>query len=351
LTPRRCSEHATKNVYNTINTIQSTRSQHNAGIATYLPTDIVMRISFIPAVLVALISSPCDAFPSFPFVNQANPAVAKYADAQISELLKIHLDIGQQATKKQGAVAITGDRLGVDGLVIKLLGKEDANYKHPNLPGANGPNPHLSSGAKTLELLQKGSFVDFTGSRTVDFENGVWEMIWRKNAKAGAFICAFDVPLSIKRNELNEAIIPGGRRLYLTFPIWTQETLDDLRERKVKAEETATEAIDRLKDETRKMGESTNLLTKALHWHSAMKAHEDIEYSGHRNYQKMPIGRDMIGLKGHLHLCSLGTVWMKKDGMFGEQVLLGSATASPGEGGKLTEKKALTERELAHLSP
>jgi hypothetical protein len=59
-----------------------------------------------------------------------------------------------------------------------------------------------------LELIEKGKFVDLTGTRYVSFEHGVWEFIWRRNAKAGAMICGFDVPEEVKRNG---ATIPKGR--------------------------------------------------------------------------------------------------------------------------------------------
>ena len=65
---------------------------------------------------------------------------------------------------------------------------------------------------------------------------------------------------------------------------------------------------------------------KAMHFRAACKAHEDIDYSGYRSYNNMPLERDMINLDG-LHICSLGTVWTKKDGFMGEHVLLGSASA------------------------
>lgn len=300
-----------------------------------------MRTSFISLTVVVALASQCDGFLSLPFVNQANPAVVKYADAQDSALLKIHLDIGQEVDTRKG-IKIGGDRLGIDGLLVDLHGKEDANYKHPNLPGANGPSPQLSSGARVLEVVKEGKFVDMTGSRRVNLEHGVWEMIWRKNANAGALICAFEVPEDVKRNG---AIIPQGR-VYMTFPVWTQDTLQELRQRKVKAEEKAVEAMDRLKDETRMMAETDNPLMKALHFRNCCKAHEDLDYSGHRSYQKMPLEKDMVNLKDGLHLCSLGTVWTKKDAFFGgEHVLLGSATASPGDR-ELKEKKVLTEREL-----
>ena len=45
-----------------------------------------------------------------------------------------------------------------------------------------------------------------------------------------------------------------------TFPVWTQETLTDLRERKMEAEEKAVEAMDRLKDASIKMEQKYPIL-------------------------------------------------------------------------------------------
>ena len=85
-----------------------------------------MRVSLLSFAVVA-IPSPCCGFLSLPFINKANPALAKYADAQESALLKIHLDIGQ--VDAQNGIKVTGHRLGVNGLHVELRGKEDATYE------------------------------------------------------------------------------------------------------------------------------------------------------------------------------------------------------------------------------
>ena len=88
------------------------------------------------------------------------------------------------------------------------------------------------------------------------------------------------------------------------------------------------------------------ILMKAMHFRNACKAHEDIDYSGYRSYQSMPLEREMVNLRNGLHLASLGTVWTKKEGFFGEHVLLGSASVSAAAHEELSEKKPVTEREL-----
>lgn len=174
----------------------------------------MMRASlFSLFVFVIIAASPCDGF--LDFINQANPALAQFAKAQDNSLLKIQLDVGQLDTAQNGKMGypvITGNRLGIDGMIVELHGNQKANYVHPNLPGANGPNPQLSTGAMTLDLITKGKFIDLTGTRYANFEHGAWEIIWRKNAKAGSLICGFDVPNAIsKSNQKDGAAIPQGR--------------------------------------------------------------------------------------------------------------------------------------------
>jgi hypothetical protein len=185
------------------------------------------------------------------------------------------------------------------------------------------------------------------GSNAVPFDNGAWEMIWRRNASAGALIMGFDAG-EIRRKSVS---LPMGR-VYVTFPVWTSESLRELRERKAVAEEKAKEAMDRLKEESAKMHQTGNLLMKALHFRNACKASEDLDYSGYRSYIDMNLDMNTVPLEGDLHLCSLGTVWTKKDGMFGanEQVLLGTASVASGKREDLEEKRVITERELKSVA-
>lgn len=307
-----------------------------------------MKVLTMITVLALIGAAPnASAFSVLSLINKVNPSVQKYAEAQDSALLKIHLDIGATEYKKGVATGTGGHRLGIDGMLLELRGNEVADCKHPKLPGAQGPNPQLSSGAKALSVLRKGKFVDITGSHHVSMDNGAWEMIWRRSASAGKLICGFDVREEVKRND---ASLPAGR-VYVTFPVWTTDSLEDMRGLKIKAEEKAIEAIARQKDEVRQMRETDNLLMKALHFRNACKASEDLDYSGHQVYSKMPLDRDMVELDEGLRLCTLGTVWTEKGHLFGgDRVLLGSARVSPGTRGELNEKKVVTERELKSVA-
>jgi hypothetical protein len=92
--------------------------------------------TIIGSILLLLLPSSSHAFLNLPFINQANPALANYAAAQEDALLKIHLDIGQVDVAKSssgsrrggGGVVMTGNRLGIDGLLLELHGNQIANY-------------------------------------------------------------------------------------------------------------------------------------------------------------------------------------------------------------------------------
>jgi len=65
--------------------------------------------------------------------------------------LNIRLDIGTvEGIGINGTPKMGGNRLGIDGLVVQLLPfKED--YKHPQMPGSDGPHPQLSSGTQVCD--------------------------------------------------------------------------------------------------------------------------------------------------------------------------------------------------------
>jgi hypothetical protein len=212
-----------------------------------------------------------------------NPALTKYTEAQEEVDIKIRLNIvgsNGNVEMSNGKVQMSGNRLGVDGLHLQLMGNKDATgtKKHVNLPGASGPNSHLSSGPKAMNIIQQGQYVDLTGTKYVNLQKGVWEIVWRNNAKAGTLTCGFNLDEEVKRNDV---VVPKGR-VYLMFPVWTTESLQHLRERKAVAEEKAVEALDRMERENCMMQETNNLLMKAIHFRNACKAHEDLDYSGYR---------------------------------------------------------------------
>ena len=87
--------------------------------------------------------------------------------------------------------------LFLDGLELNLLQDMAAKGSHVGLPGANGPHPQTSSGAKVVKVVKAPSFIGMNGMERVKLDRGGWEMVWRKNSPAGSLICGFDVPKEV----------------------------------------------------------------------------------------------------------------------------------------------------------
>ncbi len=85
-----------------------------------------MKVSLLSLLLATASPSSVRGFISF---NQANPEIPKHTVAHKSELLKIYLDIAQEVTQKNSENTLSGNRLGIEGLTIKLWGGEEAGYK------------------------------------------------------------------------------------------------------------------------------------------------------------------------------------------------------------------------------
>ena len=106
---------------------------------------------------------------TIPKLNPANPALQELSQAQDGILVNLRLDVGQKEDS----------HLLVDGLVVKLsdetIDKKDKNSVP--LPGSSGPNPHLSSGAKSLRVLDAARFIGHGGTNHIDLQDGCWEMV------------------------------------------------------------------------------------------------------------------------------------------------------------------------------
>ena len=126
---------------------------------------------FLPILVLAAAQSTLTAAFSFtiPKLNPANPALQELSQAQDGILVNLRLDVGQKEDS----------HLLVDGLVVKLsdetIDKKDKNSVP--LPGSSGPNPHLSSGAKSLRVLDAARFIGHGGTNHIDLQDGCWEMV------------------------------------------------------------------------------------------------------------------------------------------------------------------------------
>jgi len=121
--------------------------------------------------LVLVLAASIDAFSfTMPKLNPANPALQDMSQAQDGILINIRLDVGQKEDS----------HLLIDGLVVELHDDAIDTKKAKNsvpLPGSSGPNPNLSSGAKSLQILDAARFIGHDGINHVDMQDGCWEMV------------------------------------------------------------------------------------------------------------------------------------------------------------------------------
>jgi hypothetical protein len=185
----------------------------------------------------------------------------------------------------------------------------------------NGPNPKLSSGARKLDIIQEGRFIDTSGTRRVKTLKGCWEVVWRKDAPAGALICGFEVPEEYSRNG---ASLSSGR-MYMSFPLWTQEGLAEGMERKQYVLKRVKECIEERDEELMKMEQTNNPLMKALHYRNAYAAMEAYYMQPISSLQHVPDEGETLQFDEDLFLTTRGLIWKKDMLSRGSQVLLGGA--------------------------
>eukprot|EP00568_Trieres_chinensis_P008576 CAMPEP_0183298078 /NCGR_PEP_ID=MMETSP0160_2-20130417/5199_1 /TAXON_ID=2839 ORGANISM="Odontella Sinensis, Strain Grunow 1884" /NCGR_SAMPLE_ID=MMETSP0160_2 /ASSEMBLY_ACC=CAM_ASM_000250 /LENGTH=294 /DNA_ID=CAMNT_0025460029 /DNA_START=162 /DNA_END=1046 /DNA_ORIENTATION=+ len=282
---------------------------HKIALSLFLPPALGLSPFKLPFTTPSFLSPP------------ANPLLHDHASVQSGLSLKIRLNIGRDDGNEM--------RLPIDGLRIELEGSPlPKESKRPAIPGADGPNPNLSSGPMKLNLIQDGMFIDMNGLHEIGLKNGCWEMVWRKDVPAGSIICAFDHPEETKRNEHMAALPPG--RIYLTFPVFPRLELKERQEKKAHIMKKAEKFLEEKDRQTQLMIETSNPLMKALHYRNACAAMEEYDYSGARSAAAIPDDNDVAPIMGDLVICLKGTVWTK-DGSFlrGNHALLGVATVVP----------------------
>lgn len=271
-------------------------------------------MQIVIALLIALLA--CTHAFLFPQPMSIKTGLVQVTDAQKTIPLKIKLDVG---TTKES-------RINVSDMIVELSSRI-ANYVHPKMPGVDGPNPQLSSGVRTLHLIEEGAYIDMLGKKTVKTLNGCWEMVWREKSSFGSLICGFDIPEEYIRNE---ASLPKGR-MYLSFPIWTKLGLKEAQETKERVMIRAKELVDEKMNELQKMEATGNPLKKALHFRNALAAMEKYTLLADIKAQEMvPSDSEVLPLQDDLLLSTKGLVFAK-DRIFLQSThdLLGMAYASP----------------------
>jgi hypothetical protein len=247
----------------------------------------------------------------FPEPMSVKPGLAQLVDAQTEKRLNVNLNIGTKADEV---------RLAVKGLVMDLF-TNPTDYEHVPMPGVNGLNPKLSSGTRKLSIVKEGHFITSTGAEMVQTMKGCWEMVWQKDSPAGTLLCGFEVPEEYRRND---ATLPKGK-IYLSFPVWTKDTLAFARIEKDIILARAKKCIDNKNEEVAKMQATSNILEKAWYYRNAVAAAEQYWLQPLKKLETVPNKDEVIALQDDLFLTTKGTVWSKVLPR-GKQILLGSAT-------------------------
>ena len=248
-----------------------------------------------------------------------NPVIQEYVkDAEKKTCFDIKIVAGDPLKHET--------KLPINGLMVKLEDFEPEKDKRLSMPGANGPHPQLSTGVRSLNVLKNAGFIDMSGFQKVELSNGCWEMGWRNEHPAGALICGFNNAQTVKRHD---ASLPSGR-IYISFPLWTAESLVQNQARKKEAKDVLSKYERDKDDAMAKMSETNNPLMKALHYRNAFAAAEKMSLSSEYNsmIKLVPEDSDVVPIGRDLLMCTKGTVWTKNEGFFGgDHILLGYATA------------------------
>jgi hypothetical protein len=243
------------------------------------------------------------------------PGLRELVDAQPDQRLSLNLNIGKEGDSS---------RLAITGMVLDLNRDNADENEHVSMPGKNGPHPKLSSGIRRLNLIKEGSFISMKGTEVVKTLKGGWEMVWRKDVPAGVLLCGFEIPEDYKRND---ATLPKGR-IYMSFPVWTKETLAYAQSEKERILKRAEECIDEKNQELAKSQATNNPLAKALHYRNAYAAVEKYLLQPVKRMKEVPEADEVFALQENLLLTTKGLVWTKSLPL-GEQVLLGTVNLSP----------------------
>eukprot|EP00547_Thalassionema_nitzschioides_P002336 CAMPEP_0194224458 /NCGR_PEP_ID=MMETSP0156-20130528/37505_1 /TAXON_ID=33649 /ORGANISM="Thalassionema nitzschioides, Strain L26-B" /LENGTH=281 /DNA_ID=CAMNT_0038956029 /DNA_START=75 /DNA_END=920 /DNA_ORIENTATION=- len=221
-------------------------------------------------------------------------------------------------------------RMTINGLKLNFSSDPVADScDHPAMPGVNGPHPQLSSGVRTLQVVEDGWFIDMTGKRGVQLKNGCWEMVWRDEALAGSLVCGFDVTESYTRNEAT--LSPC--RLYMSFPVWTSEGLKTAQQDKKRVLDLAQTFVNEKESQIAKMGATSNPIMKALHFRNAYAAMDKYYMQNVKAFEMIPSDEEILplGLDSDMLLTTKGLAFSKEGGFQrGQHVLLGAAYAAGG---------------------
>lgn len=260
----------------------------------------------ITSVVASNIDDITGAFSAF----DPNPSVAKMKESPLEGgKFSIKMDIGRQGET----------HLGISDMAIQLL-KDEASYTM-KLPGASGPHPKTSTGAFKMELLEPPSIITMRGKQAIEVEGQCWEMTWRKYRNCGTLCLGL---VFTKGAERNGAILPAGR-VYVSFPLWTQENLAAKQTERLLAEAKCKGYEDDMAECIKKMEQEPNIIKKLFHYRDAVEAAENVSYLGLNSMRETPFHKDIVPIGNGFILNNKGTVWRQGTSLFEGCDLIGTA--------------------------
>lgn len=126
----------------------------------------------------------------------------------------------------------------------------------------------------------------------------------------------------IKRNA---ASFPACR-VYLSFPVWTKDSLIGAQAFKRQVQATRRVFNEEKQEALAKMQNASNLLAKGMLYHAAAQAYEKAANTPSINH--IPDTDDLIELANGLCLSKKGTIWNRESGLGKDHQVLGFATVS-----------------------
>jgi hypothetical protein len=265
-----------------------------------------ITIQFVATLI--MIAFKCDAFLG-PAVHRGkvHPLLNEFSEAYDKIQFHIGLDIPHDVNRRLE----TQSRLYIDDLCLEFRNSPVVTGDLVKLPGCNGPNPASSTGPLATQIRSHGRFISMSGMQEVHFDKGCWEMVWLENKPAGSVVCGFDIARDVARNG---AKLPSGH-IYLSFPVFTRETLHTAKAKKLKHETLFLKYSNLQMEELEKMKMTRNLIKKAVHFRNAVGANEKASIMRTNAYENVPTSEDDILYIGdELILCKNGVVYHEDGG-------------------------------------
>eukprot|EP00523_Entomoneis_sp_CCMP467_P019927 CAMPEP_0168858394 /NCGR_PEP_ID=MMETSP0727-20121128/16265_1 /TAXON_ID=265536 /ORGANISM="Amphiprora sp., Strain CCMP467" /LENGTH=365 /DNA_ID=CAMNT_0008913137 /DNA_START=159 /DNA_END=1257 /DNA_ORIENTATION=- len=313
-----------------------------------------------------------------------HPNLQEFATAQQQKILNIRLDILEHKASQRTAFSLQGPMVRLLDRVKTQVTNQQHQHQHSSsssLPVANWDA--LSSGSKELDIVRNGHVIDLTGLRSIPFRDGTWEMAWKDGRSHGMVVCSFDLPEAVswprhfRVGEPPDALVglilfqtllgPNGEfdkhaarfdlvviasdrfgqikrvtrndnkvepcRMFIEFPIWTQQGLEEDQAYKRVMEARRHENDVAKTEYMMQYQQESNLFKKMQLYHAALQAMERNTLTPRCEY--IPEPGQTVELNDNLVLTKQGTVWMRRSG---------------GGGGAFGHNKGLTKLGMASVT-